>query len=51
MSATAEYRRLALACLQLAEATRDPFVRDRMMRLARQYARMAEHDSNDRAAA
>ena len=51
MSAAAQYRRLAVSCLQWAEATRDPVVREQLMRLARRYACMADQDSNDREAA
>ena len=50
MSAAAQYRRVAVSCLQWAEATRDPVVREQLMRLARRYARMAQQDSNREAA-
>jgi hypothetical protein len=42
MEAIPRYHRLALDCLQLAEAARDPAVREQMLRLSELWARMAE---------
>ena len=53
MQAAHQYQRLALDCLELAEATRDPAMREQMIRLAKQCARMgdqAESEQHRRAA-
>jgi anti-sigma factor NepR-like protein len=42
MQAAREYHQLALDCLELAEAPRDPTVREQMIRLATRWARMAD---------
>jgi hypothetical protein len=42
MQAAHQYHRLALDCLELAEAARDPSVRDHMIRLAELWASMAD---------
>jgi len=54
MEATSKYHRLALDCLELAEAARNPAVREQMIRLAELWARMAdgaERPDRDRRAA
>ena len=52
MEIAQKYRRVALDCLQLAEAARDPNVRDQMVRLAELWARLADRkDPRDQQAA
>jgi hypothetical protein len=43
MNAASKYEQLALDCLNLAEATRDPATQDRLLRLADLCARLADH--------
>ena len=45
MDTAREYHRLALDCLELAEASRDPIVREQMVRLAELVARMHDRHS------
>jgi hypothetical protein len=47
MEAAWEYHRLALDCLELAEAARDPAVRKQMIRLAERWARMTHGTETD----
>jgi hypothetical protein len=47
MDAVRKYHQLALDCLNLAEATRDPATQDQMLRLAEFCAKLADH-SEDR---
>ena len=42
MQAAQDYHRLAPDCLDLAEATRDPEIREQMIRLAEHCARIAD---------
>ena len=42
MDTVRKYRRLALDCLQMAEAAQDPATREDMTRLAHLWARLAE---------
>jgi hypothetical protein len=41
MPAVQQYHRAAFDCLELAQATRDPEVREQMVRLAEVWARLA----------
>jgi len=43
-----KYHQLALDCLSLAEAARDPAVQDQMLRMAERWARMADHAEDNR---
>jgi hypothetical protein len=48
MKAPAEYRQVALDCIELADAARDPAAREAMIHLARQCAELARRaDSSD----
>jgi hypothetical protein len=38
-----EYRAKAKECEELAEQTRDPYIREQMLVVARSYRQMAEH--------
>jgi hypothetical protein len=42
MDATRKYHRLALDCLQMAEAAHDPATQDALIRLAELWARLAD---------
>jgi hypothetical protein len=42
MEAARNYHQLALDCLNLAEATRDPSIQDAMIRMAERWARLAD---------
>ena len=42
MDAIRKYQQLALDCLSLAEAARDPAIQDQMIRMAELWARMAD---------
>ena len=47
MQAARDYQQLALECWELGEAARDPDVREQMIRLAKQCARMADRTQSD----
>jgi hypothetical protein len=49
MNAAKKYEQLALDCLNLAEATRDPATQDRLLRLAEFCARFADHTEREEA--
>ena len=55
MDSARKYHQLALDCLSLAEAARDPAIQDQMLRMAERWAKLAdraeEKDQSHRAAA
>jgi hypothetical protein len=48
MDAIRKYHQLALDCLNLAEATRDPATQDQMLRLAEFCAKLADDSEDNR---